>query len=158
MAKVSFEAGSSRGWHYEVSEINCKGAVLSRDGTTSPNPTQRKVIQPPCGCFYTSLAVVAKPHFPCIGWLASYSRTPDLSRADQLSVASCLSRGSRRAPDSDGASRGPIWPSANRRSRRTNFHRERPKNSRCFLAPQTEARPFPYPDTQLRNPHNAARP
>ena len=107
---------------------------------------------------WSGRSVVAKPHFPCIGWLASYSRTPDLSRADQLSVASCLSRGSRRAPDSDGASRGPIWPSANRRLRRTNFHRERPKNSRCFLAPQTEARPFPYPDTQLRDPHNAARP
>ena len=39
--------GSSRGWHYEVSEINYKGAVLSRDGTTNPNRTQRKAIQPP---------------------------------------------------------------------------------------------------------------
>ena len=47
--------GSSRGWHYEVSEINCKGAVLSRDGTTNPNRTQRKAIQPPFGCLCASL-------------------------------------------------------------------------------------------------------
>jgi hypothetical protein len=94
--------------------------------------------------------VVAKPHFPWTKIVISSDEKRRSSRslpgpfaAEQPTDASYLSQVVRCAPASDEAPQGPSWPSANRRTRRPNFHDERPATSRCLLALPTEASTFP---------------
>ena len=61
--------------------------------------------------------------------------------AEQPTDVSYLSQVVRCAPVSDEAPQGPSWSSANRRTRRPNFHDERPATPRCLLALPTQRGP-----------------